>query len=80
MQESDDALNLSAPIFMLGVGTFIGIGFFIRNGLFNIYSDNVSYNLKVSYFKAALEKDAAYFDLHDQSEFASKIAKEASAV
>ena len=36
--------------------------------------------MKLSYFRSALEKDAAYYDLHNQNEVATKISKECSAV
>ena len=65
---------------MLIVGFITGFGQFLRMGLFNIFADNISYNMKMSYFRAALEKDAAYYDLHNQNEVATKISKECSAV
>jgi ABC-type bacteriocin/lantibiotic exporter with double-glycine peptidase domain len=36
--------------------------------------------MKLSYFRSALEKDAAYYDIHNQNEVATKISKECSAV
>ena len=65
---------------MLIVGFITGFGQFLRMGLFNIFADNISLNMKLRYFRSALEKDAAYYDLHNQNEIASKISKECSAV
>jgi len=35
--------------------------------LFAIFSENVSYRIKIMYFKACLEKDATFFDENNPS-------------
>ena len=65
---------------MIVVGTVNAIGQFAKYTLFSIFAENISYKLKLKYFKSALEKDSTYYDLQNQNEMASKISKECSAV
>jgi len=62
------------------VGTVTAVGMFFKYTLFSIFAENIAYKLKLKYFRAALEKDSAYYDLQNQNEMASKISKECSAV
>lgn len=48
--------------------------------LLAIFAENLAYRMRIIYFKNCLEKDASYFDEHNQSEMAPRIASECSAV
>lgn len=43
---------------------------------FLTFAENLAFKTKVAYFKAALEKDAAYFDENSATELPAKISKE----
>lgn len=45
-----------------------------------IFSESVEHRFKIEYFTKALEKDAAFYDVQNPNEMASKINKEAGAV
>lgn len=55
-------MDYSAGVFMTLVGTVTALGMFFKYAMFSIFSENVSHKLKLKYFKAALEKDAEYYD------------------
>lgn len=55
--------------------TFVSAAMYIIS--FSIFSESVQYHLKIEYMKAALEKDAAFYDEQNPNEMASKINKEA---
>jgi len=46
----------------------------------NVAASRISYRIKVEYFKKCLEKDAAFYDVHNPMEMSSKITKEASVI
>jgi flagellar motor component MotA len=56
-------MDYSAGIFMALVGTVTGFGMFIQYTLFSVFAENISHKIKLKYFRAALEKDSAYYDL-----------------
>ena len=45
-----------------------------------LFAERIGFKLKLHYFKCCLEKDAAYYDEHNPTEMASRIAKEVSAM
>lgn len=46
----------------------------------NYVVEKVAYKIRILYFKRSLEKDAAYYDLHNPTEMAAKISKEVSLI
>lgn len=73
-------MDYSSGITFILVGTVTALGMFFKYTLFSIFAENISHKLKLKYFRAALEKDSAYYDLQNQNEMSSKISKECSAV
>ena len=61
--KSDSPLDYSAGVLMALVGTVTAVGMFFKYTLFSIFAERISHKLKLKYFRAALEKDAAYYDL-----------------
>lgn len=63
---------------------YVGLGFFVTSAIsissLSLFSEAISYKIKVAYFKAAITKDAAFYDEQNPNEMASKINKEAAAV
>ena len=45
-----------------------------------MFSENIAYRIKIEYFKAAIKKDAAYYDKQNPNEMATKISKECEAI
>lgn len=76
----DQSVDYTPILFTLGAGGILGLSEFIKMSTFNIFADNISYNMKLRYFRAALEKDATYYDKNNQNEMSSKISKECSSV
>jgi ABC-type multidrug transport system fused ATPase/permease subunit len=58
-------LDYSAGILFSLVGTVTGVGMFFKYTLFSIFAENIAHKLKLKYFRAALEKDSAYYDLQN---------------
>lgn len=48
--------------------------------MLSLFSESISFKIKVDYFKKCLEKDAAYYDIQNPAEMASKITKECSSI
>ncbi len=44
--------------------------------LFSSFSVSIAFKTKVAYFKACLDKDAAFYDIQNPQEMAAKISKE----
>jgi hypothetical protein len=45
-----------------------------------LFSESISFKIKLEYFKKCLEKDAAFYDVQNPTEMASKISKECSSI
>ena len=69
-----------ASIFMVGIGIVQGIFQFLQTASFQIFSENISYRIQIEYFRAAIRKDATYYDKHNPNEMATKISKEVEAI
>lgn len=57
--------------------------FFVSGGMmagWAIFAENIAYKTRIEYFKACLEKDAAFYDVNLPTTFASKISAETAAV
>ena len=67
-------------VFMVYVAVLAFVASAIYISSFSVFSESVSYKLKIEYFRAALSKDAAFYDEQNPNEMASKINKEAQAV
>lgn len=67
-------------IYMVYVALGMLVGSFFNIAFLMIYSESITYKLKIQYFTKALAKDAAFYDEQNPNEMASKINKEASAV
>ena len=67
-------------IYMIYVAGFAFLSSAMYISSFSIFSESVQYHLKIEYMKAALEKDAAFYDEQNPNEMAAKINKEAQAV
>ena len=61
--DESSPMDYSAGIFMTLIGTVTALGQFFKYTLFSIFAENVSHTMKLKYFRAALEKDSAYYDL-----------------
>lgn len=63
---------------------YVAIGSMVFSGTYiatlAIFSESVEHRFKIEYFTKALEKDAAFYDVQNPNEMASKINKEAGAV
>ena len=46
----------------------------------NYAAEKAAYKIRMEYFRKSLEKDAAYYDLHNPTEIASKISKDVSLI
>ena len=62
----------------IGLGTWCMSFFFM--GLLMVFEERHGFNLKVSFYRACLEKDGAYFDEHNPNEMAARISKEVGSV
>jgi len=70
----------SQSVYMLLIATGV---FFVSSTniiLFSIFSENISYRIRLMYFKSCLEKDASYYDDNNPAEMASRIVKECSSI
>jgi ABC-type multidrug transport system fused ATPase/permease subunit len=47
---------------------------------FQVFSQNIQHRIKILYFRACLEKDAAWFDENNPNEMSSKIGSEVAAI
>jgi len=47
---------------------------------FKIFSENISYRIKIMYFKFILDKDATWFDSNNPAEMSAKIAGQTAAI
>ena len=63
---------------------YIGVGVMVVAGsqlfLFMWFADRITHRIKIKYFEAALNQDAAFFDENNPTEMASKIAKETTSI
>ena len=63
---------------------YVAGGVFVASALYiaslAVFSEGVEHKFKIDYFTKALEKDAAFYDVQNPNEMASKINKEAGAV
>jgi ATP-binding cassette subfamily B (MDR/TAP) protein 1 len=71
---TDNSINMG----YIAVGAFVSSACYI--GAMSVFSENVSYNMKIEYFRKALTMDAAFYDEQNPNEMASKINKEAGAI
>ena len=62
----------------VAIAAFVSSAFYISG--FSVFSESIQFKLKIEYLKACLMKDAAFYDVQNPNEMASKINKEASAV
>lgn len=67
-------------VMMLYVALFAFLSSALYISTFSIFSESIQFKLKIEYLKACLKKDAAFYDVQNPNEMASKINKEASAV
>ena len=65
---------------MVIVGVISGIFQFLQTAGFQVFSENIAHRIKIEYFRAAISKDAAYYDEHNPNEMATKISKECEAI
>lgn len=65
---------------MVIVGVIGGVCQFCQTAAFQIFSENISFEIKKKYFWAALQKDASWFDQNNPNELASKISSESQAI
>lgn len=63
---------------IIGAVAFVFSSTFII--LYSIFSLQISNKIQVQYFRAALKKDASYFDEHNTNQIAAKISKECAAI
>jgi len=74
-----ESLTSSAKIM-----TYVGVGAALLSfgfiALYSVFSVRVAHRIQIEYFKAALKKDAAYFDVNNTNQISAKIAKECSAI
>jgi hypothetical protein len=63
---------------LIGAGVFVFAGFQVM--LFSLFAERTVFNTKIQYFSQTLKKDAAFFDIQNPTEMASKISKECSAI
>jgi ATP-binding cassette subfamily B (MDR/TAP) protein 1 len=76
---SFDSLGGSAK-WMVIIGALAFVCSFGFIALYSLFAVSVSNKIQVEYFKAALKKDAAYYDVHNTNQISAKIAKECQAV
>ena len=69
-----------ASWFMVAIGVITGIFQFLQTASFQVFSENVSHRIQIEYFRAAIRKDATYYDKRNPNEMASKISKEVEAI
>lgn len=69
-----------ASWFMVGIGVVTGIFQFLQTASFQVFSENVSHRIQIEYFRAAIRKDATYYDKRNPNEMSSKISKEVEAI
>jgi len=63
---------------------YIGLGVwavtFFQMSFLSMFAERIAFRTKIVYYKACLEKDAAWYDAHNPNEMASKISKEIGAI
>jgi ABC-type multidrug transport system fused ATPase/permease subunit len=61
---------------MIGVGAFAMVVSWWQVACLSVFAERICHKIRLTYFKSVLEKDAEWFDSHNPTEMASKIAKE----
>lgn len=65
---------------MLYVGAGVYVLSWTQVSMLSIFAENITYKIKLNYYKACLNKDAAYYDEHNPTEMAAKISKETAGI
>ncbi|CAH2096059.1 unnamed protein product [Euphydryas editha] len=58
------------------VGVLLLTGGYLGSALMNVAAINQIFKIRLSYFRAVLNQDLAYYDLHQTGDFASKMAED----
>lgn len=74
-----DGLQTQAKwMIIIGLGVWCFSWFQVT--MLALFSESISFKIKMDYFKKCLEKDAAFYDVQNPAEMASKISKECSCI
>lgn len=74
-----DMLQTQA-VYMIFIGLGVWVFSWFQVSMLLLFSESISYKIKIEYFTKCLEKDAAFYDVQNPAEMASKIQKETSAI
>ena len=61
-----------------GVGAWVFSAFQIS--FYYMFAGRLAYHVRINYFRACLEKDGTYYDMHNPNEMTAKISKEVGAI
>jgi len=77
-QQMDNLTSSAVWMTVIGVIAALFSATFIA--LFSLFAVSATHKIQIQYFRAALKKDATYYDLHNTNQMSAKIAKECSAI
>jgi ATP-binding cassette, subfamily B (MDR/TAP), member 1 len=62
--DSDSFKSLQTQaVYMVYIGLVVWISSWFQVTMLSLFSESISFKIKVEYFKKCLEKDAAYYDI-----------------